>query len=56
MDEEPEQVIFRLDAGWPSPFAPGGRSTPFVGGQQSKPLAIELESGQSAEIKLSAGF
>jgi hypothetical protein len=40
--------------GWPSRYGSGGRDTPFTGVQRSKPLAIELNSGQTAEITLPA--
>jgi hypothetical protein len=40
--------------GWPSRFGPGGRSTPFSGIQRSKPLAIDVKSGQTVEITLPA--
>jgi hypothetical protein len=40
--------------GWPSRYGSGGRETPFTGVQRSKPLAIELKSGQTAEITLPA--
>jgi hypothetical protein len=40
--------------GWPSRFGSGGRSTPFTGIERSKPLGIDVTSGQTAEITLSA--
>jgi hypothetical protein len=40
--------------GWPSRYGSGGRSTPFTGVQRSKPLAIDLKGGQTAEIALPA--
>jgi hypothetical protein len=38
--------------GWPSPFSSVGRLTPFTGIERSKPLLIELKSGQTARITL----
>ena len=36
---------------WPSPFS-AGRSTPLTGIERSKPVVIELKSGQTAKITL----
>ena len=38
--------------GWPSPFSSVGRSTAFTGIERSKPLVIELKSGETAKITL----
>lgn len=40
--------------GWPSRFGPGGQSTPFKDIERSKPLAIEVNSGQLVETRLPA--
>jgi hypothetical protein len=40
--------------GWPSRYGSGGRDTPFTGVPESKPLAVDLKSGETAEITLPA--
>ncbi len=40
--------------GWPSAFGRGGRSTPFTGIERTKPLAIDVKSGERTEVTLPA--
>lgn len=40
--------------GWPSRYGSGGRETPFTGVSRSKPLTIDLKSGETAEVTLAA--